>query len=553
MKKLVLFAVFAAISISWSADTPKIDSEKDFQQAKASMSAAEVLRIVKEISADSMQGRQPFTPSEEKSINYLKNEFQKLGLEPAFKGSYFQDVPLIQVRSTPVDQAVTIKTKNGPVELKVLDDLVALSRWFTDTISLQNSELVFCGYGVNAPEQKWNDYAALSVKGKTPIVLVNDPGFMTKDSALFKGNAMTYYGRWTYKYEEASRQGANGCIIIHAPDAAGYPFAVVQRSFTGPQLCVDTPDKNKSRPKVEAWITWDAADKLFKQCGLNLSELATAANKPNFKAVPLNAQFSMKLTSTQKKNVTKNVAAILKGTTRADECIVYSAHWDHLGIGTAIEGDSIYNGAVDNGTSLAWMLEVAKAFTKLQQKPKRSILFLAPTAEESGLVGSAYYVDHPVFAPKKTVANFNNDLIYPIGKYKDVMITGWGQSELEDMTAEAAKEQDRYLIADPNAQTGMYYRSDHYNFARVGIPALYARGAVEHREKGKAYAAEKDKEYIGKAYHKPQDQFNEATWNVDNVIEDAQLVFRVGYNLAMSDKFPKWKETSEFKKIRDKQ
>ena len=442
---------------------------------------------------------------------------------------------------------------NAAIELKYKDDFVAFSKQLVDEIKINNSRMVFAGYGIVAPEYNWNDYEGLNVKGKTVVVLVNDPGFGTDNKEFFKGNEMTYYGRWTYKYEEAARQGAKGLLIIHETEPAGYAWSVVQNGATIPKLYLQPEDNYMSMCAMEGWLTLNAAKELFSLAGFDLMDLKEKAKNPGFKAVDLRARLNLKIQSSHKLAKSKNVIGILPGKERPDEVIIYSSHWDHLGIGPVVNGDSIYNGAVDNGTSTAWMLEIAEAFANLKKRPARTLMFLSPTAEEQGLCGSKYYAEHPLFPLNKTVANINNDLMLPYGPYKDVMITGFGQSELEDYVAKFVEEYDRYILPDPNPHTGMYYRADHFSFAQVGVPALFARGNCDSREHGKEWALSKEKDWLTNYYHKQTDQYDPETWSFAGIVEDARLFFKIGYELSNESTFPKWKEGSEFKEIREKQ
>ena len=518
-------------------------------QQKTEISVERMIKYIKDLSADDYMGRKPFSDGETKTINYIANLYKEIGLEPIDGDSYFQKVPLVEISLDP-PKTMLLNTKGNQSKLAYADDFVVFSRRIQDHIELKDSELIFAGYGIVAPEYNRNDYEGLDVKGKTVVVMVNDPGFGREDKSYFKGNEMTYYGRWTYKYEEAARQGAAGLLIIHQTKPAGYPWSVVLNSASVPKLYQQPKDNYMGRCAVEGWITWEMAEMLFSQIGKNLKEELQFASKENFKGYSLDSRISVEFNNSARFDTTHNVLGLLKGSDLADEYIFYTAHWDHLGIGPKMNGDSIYNGAVDNGTSLAWMFEIARAFKAMPQKPRRSIVFLAPSAEESGLNGSGYYVDHPIFPLDKTVANFNNDLMLPYGRMKDVMITGYGQSELEDYVAEAAKEQNRYILPDPNPQSGMYFRSDHFSFARVGVPALFARGNNDHIEKGKEYMKEKELYWLANHYHKPADEY-EDWWDLTGVADDAELLFKVGWKIANTDKFPKWKDGSEFKNLRE--
>ncbi|MFA8435768.1 MAG: M28 family metallopeptidase [Marinifilaceae bacterium] len=523
--------------------------EKQLQKAESVISVEKMAEYIKTLASDEFQGRKPFSEGEEKTIDYIAGVYKEIGLEPIKGDSYFQEVPLVEV-TVNVPEGMKVESKKGSKELKYRDDFVVFSRRIQKNIEVKKSEMVFAGYGIVAPEYGWNDYEGLDVKGKTVVVMVNDPGFGTSDKSFFKGNEMTYYGRWTYKYEEAARQGAAGLLIVHQTKPAGYPWSVVLNSASVPKLYQQPDDGYQSRCAIEGWLTWNATRQLFADAGKNLEDEIQSARKKDFKGYSLNAKLSIGIHNSARFDKTNNVLGVLKGTDLADEYIFYSAHWDHLGIGPKMKGDSIYNGAVDNGTSLAWMFEIARAFKAMPQKPRRSIVFMAPSAEESGLNGSGYYVDHPIFPLNKTVANINNDLMLPYGRMKDVMITGYGQSELEEYAKEAADAQGRYILADPNPHTGMYYRADHFSFARVGVPALFARGNNDHIEKGKEYMSERERNWLANHYHKPFDEYEE-WWDLTGVAEDAQLLFRVGWKLANEETFPNWKKGSEFKARRD--
>ena len=507
-------------------------------------------RHIKVLASDEFQGRRPFTLGEEKATAYLASEFKKLGLQPGPNGSYFQAVPLVEIAGKP-DPTATVTGNGKSLTLNYRTDYMFLTEREQATVDIKNSPLVFAGYGVVAPEYKWDDYAGLDVKGKTVVVLINDPGNADNDTTMFKGKAMTYYGRWGYKYEEAARHGATGLLIIHDTKPASYPWTVVQSSNGGAKLHSQTPDHGASKVALEGWMTLDAAKRLFTAAGQNYDEAYAAANKPGFhgKAMGLN------LTTTLHNKITlktsKNVVAVLPGATRPKEYIIYSAHWDHLGIGPAIAGDSIYNGALDNASGCAGLLAIATGFVQAKEKPGRSIVFLSVTGEEQGLLGSDYYAQHPLFPVANTVADINMDELLAFGPMRDVTITGYGQSELDDYARAAAKEQNRYVIPYQHPETGSFYRSDHFSFAKVGIPALYAGGQFESRLHGKAFAEKQRKDFEEKAYHQPADQFDPA-WDLRGAAEDARLLFRVGQKLASETTFPKWKDGSEFKTTREK-
>lgn len=514
-----------------------------------SITESDLGEYVKMLGSDEFTGRKPFTGGERKTIEYLVSAFRKIGLEPAFGDSYLQAVPMVEITVSPAP-AMLLEGNRKSMELYYRDDYVIFSRRITEKIIIDKSEMVFAGYGIVAPEYNWNDYEGLDVKGKIVVVMVNDPGYGSSDTSFFHGHAMTYYGRWTYKYEEAARQGALGIMIIHDDGPAGYGWAVVHNGSVMPKLYLAPDDHYASRCAIEGWFTQEASRRIIGAAGLQPDSVFALARTRRFKPFSLGMNMTVSMTSSFRYNSSMNVMGMIRGRSRPDECIIYSAHWDHLGVGEPTEGDSIFNGAVDNGLSMAWMMEIARAFTLLRKKPQRTVLFLAPTAEEQGLIGAEYYVQNPLITMNKTVANINNDLMLPMGPMRDVMVTGYGQSELEDYLARYAAQQGRYVLPDPNPHTGMYYRADHFPFARAGVPALFARGNCDHRDKGKEYAAAYEKEYLTKRYHHVTDEYDPLTWDMKGIAEDAQLLFLVGLDLADSDRFPQWKEGSEFRKVR---
>jgi len=507
---------------------------------------ATIAKLIETLASDDFMGRMPFTEGEEKTVSYLESEFEKLGVAPGNGDSYFQEVPLVEITGTPSEK-MKISGPKGDFDLDFLEDFVVLTRKPDSTVSLKNSELVFAGYGIVAPEYDWNDYEGVDWEGKTAVVLVNDPGFATKDSTLFKGNAMTYYGRWTYKYEEAARQGAAGVLIIHETAPASYGWNVVQSSWTGPRLNLES---DAPVTDVEGWLSKEAATKMFEASNIENKDFNALALSEDFKPVPMGVSASVQIDNTIERNVSKNVVGLIEGTDRKDEYIIYSAHWDHLGIGRPVDGDSIYNGAVDNASGVAALLGIAEAFKKGSQ-PKRSIVFLAVTAEEQGLLGSAYYAENPIYPPEKTVANINMDALSSPGPMKDLTITGYGHSEMDEYAKEVAEKQGRYVIPDPEAEKGYFFRSDHFNFAKIGIPALYASGSFEDFEHGPEYIQKKNDEYRQKHYHQPSDEYDPETTELSGVRFDAQLMYEVGLNLANTSDFPKWYDGSEFKAARE--
>jgi Zn-dependent M28 family amino/carboxypeptidase len=505
---------------------------------------------VKIISSDEFQGRRPFTEGETKTINYLEDQFKKLGVEPGNGTSYFQDVPMVEVTTHP-DTVMTVTSNKKIFKLKGFDDYIIWTQRTDSIITWTDVPVVFAGYGVVAPEYNWNDYNGLDVKGKIVVVLINDPGYEGTDTTFFKGKTMTYYGRWTYKFEEAARQGAKGCFIVHNTAPAAYPFKVVQNYWNTPHLYLDPRKNNQYFCEGIGWFSYATTENLFQSAGLNFTELQSKAGKQGFKPIPLNLKISTSMKVKTKFDMSHNVIGKITGTERPDEYIIYSAHWDHLGIGKKdADGDSIYNGAIDNASGTAGLLELAKAFRSLQNKPKRTLAFLAVTAEEQGLWGSAYYAENPVYPKEKTVANINMDCINPWGKMKEVVIVGKGQSDVEDYVIEEAKLLNRDVVADPLPQRGYYFRSDHFNFAKVGIPAIYLNTGSEHLEKGRNYGQQLKNGYVNR-YHAPSDEFDSTTMNFEGGVEDLKLLFQVGKKLSFEDKWPQWKSNSEFKAIRD--
>ena len=541
MKKNYLFLFICAVIFSACSHSNKPESPITPEEIKSHIAV---------LADDSLMGRKPFTPAEPKTINYISQQFKKLGLEPGDNGSYFQDVPMVEITGSP-SAAMEINGGKSPIILNNLIDFVASTRQELDMVELKNSPLVFAGYGIVAPEYHWNDYAGLDVKGKTVIVLVNDPGFKSGDSRLFKGDTMTYYGRWTYKFEEAARQGAAGLIIVHQTEPASYPWNVVASSFPGAKLYLQQKDKHLGRCKVEGWITEGAAKKLFAAAGIS-GDLRALARKSGFKAAPLNLNASLTIHNKLKYSTSHNVIATLKGTTNPGEYIIYTAHWDHLGIGKPdAKGDSVYNGAVDNADGVAALISMAKAFTEAREKPQRSVVFLAVTAEEQGLLGSEYYATHPVYPLNKTIADLNMDALGSYGETKDLAITGKGQNDLDDYATKYAKVENYVVVGDRNPGAGSYYRSDHFNFAKVGVPALDMNNGDISLAHGAEWGKKQQKDYTANHYHQASDNYT-AGMNADGMAQVANLLFNLGYELSNETTYPAWKSGSEFKAIREK-
>ncbi len=519
-------------------------------QAPSLFSRDSLAKHIIVLASDSFQGRKPFTPGEDRTIDYLQAQFRSMGLETGNGNSYLQDVPMVEI--TPdADSRMKVETTRGSFELQHATDYILTTENTDSVISLNQDELIFAGYGVVAPEYNWNDYAGIDVKGKVVLVMVNDPGFGTADTSIFKGKTMTYYGRWTYKYEEAARQGAKACLIIHNTAAASYPFSVVQNSWGSSNLYLDKRGSNQYHCALRGWVSADATKKLLAAAGKDTA-LLMMANTRGFKALPLGEKISIKVRVKAVYRTSHNVIAKITGSRRPDEYILYTAHWDHLGIGKPdAKGDSIFNGALDNASGTAALLEMARAFKNLKEKPERTILFLSVTGEEQGLLGSEYYGQHPLYPLKKTVADLNMDVISPNEKANDLVITGFGQNELEDYATAAAKIQGRYISPESHPEAGHYFRSDHFSLAKVGVPALDATGGIDIVGKGKDYGRKLEDDYVSNHYHSRADEYNPA-WTFEGGIQDMELLFMIGKKLAFETSWPAWKPGSEFKAIRER-
>ncbi|MBJ6985728.1 M28 family metallopeptidase [Luteimonas sp. MC1750] len=512
------------------------------------LSKDDFAEMVKTLSSDEFEGRAPGAPGGEKTVEYIKAQYERIGLEPGGEnGTFFQTVPMVE---TTADESTVLRldVAGKQSELAFGTDMVIGTRTGEAEIKVADSDLVFVGYGVDAPELGWNDYAGLDVKGKTVVMLVNDPGFHAKDASLFEGERMTYYGRWTYKFEEAARKGAAAALIIHDTAGAAYGWDVVKNSWSGPQFDLRASDDPEPRLPAQGWLTGEAAKQLFADAGQDLDALYVAANQRGFKAVPLDARVSFDLDSTSRESSSRNVVGILRGSEAPDEAVVYMGHWDHLGKHEG-EGDTIYNGAVDNATGIAGIIEIAEKF-KADGPPKRSVAFIAVTLEESGLLGSKYQVAHPAFPLEKTVGVVNLDAMSVAGPARDMVVTGLGNSQLEDILKTYTDAQGRTLVMEGNPAGGFYFRSDHFNYAKAGVPALYAKGGDDLVEGGKEAGAAYAKRYTDVAYHKPADEFDPA-WNLDGVIQDLEALYGVGRTLADDGGWPNWYEGNAFKAARD--
>jgi Zn-dependent M28 family amino/carboxypeptidase len=520
------------------------------QSSAPAISVDTLKDVTKTLSSDAFEGRAPTTPAEAKATGYIVERMKAAGLKPGNEGSWFQDVPLVELTAQDVTP-MTFTGGKAPVSLTYRADMVLATYRVTPKIDIKNSDVVFVGYGINAPEIGWNDYAGVDVKGKTVVVLVNDPDWQTPGmDGLFEGKAMTYYGRWTYKFEEAAKKGAAAVLIVHDTEPAAYGWGVVQSSWTGPQLELDAKGDHMDQSSAVGWIQLAKAKELFASAGKDFAVLSAAAKVEGFKAVPLGVKASVSFTNTIKRQSSKNVVGILPGTERPGDTVLYTAHWDHLGRCDAVKGDDICNGALDNASGVAGLIALAEAQVKAGPA-KRSMVFMAVTAEESGLLGSEYYAKHPVYPLRDTVGGVNMDGLNVIGPSKDVVVTGFGKSELEDLIKPLIEAQGRVMKPEPNPERGGYFRSDHFSFAKLGVP-MFDGGSGEDLVDGgtaKGHAAVLD--YIANRYHKPQDEYDPA-WNWAGAVQDLSLYFQLGRRLAMGDQWPNWYPTAEFRSIRDK-
>lgn len=518
-----------------------------------------MLESIRVLSSDEFEGRAPGTKGEELTMGFLEAQFKKLGLLPGNPdGTYFQKVPMVGITADPNMQLVLTPTGAGsPTTLKFGDDFVAETKHTEPKVSI-DADVVFVGYGVVAPEYHWDDYKDVDVKGKLFVMLINDPPVPDPhdasklDEKTFKGKAMTYYGRWTYKYEIAAEKHAAGCLIVHETGPAGYPWAVVKGGHSGEEFSLVTADRGASQSSVNAWITLEKARALFAAAGKDYDALKKAAAQRDFKPVPLGYRASLTLNNKIRTIESKNAVAKIEGSDPKlrDQYVVYTAHWDHFGIGEPVNGDKIYHGAADNASGVAGVLEVAAAFKKAQPPPRRSILFVFVTAEEQGLLGSEYYAAHPLYPLEKTAANINMDGLNTLGKTKDLIVVGLGMSTLDDLAKAVAAEQGRVVTPDAEPEKGFYYRSDHFNFAKQGVPALDTGAGIDYFGKPQGWGLEMREKWTTQDYHKPSDQIK-PYWDLLGAVEDVQLLFEVGARVANASALPSWKPGSEFKAKRD--
>jgi Zn-dependent M28 family amino/carboxypeptidase len=519
----------------------------------------QILAHIKVLASDEYEGRGPGTPGEDKTVAYLTDQLQKMGLKPGNPdGTFVQSVPLVGFQAKQVTGAFQAEAKT--IGLSFPNDFVAVSRRMAEEVKVGDSDVVFVGYGVVAPEYGWDDYKGLDVRGKTLIMLVNDPAVPLSsdpsklDPALFRGPAMTYYGRWTYKYEIASEKGAAAAILVHETGPAGYPFEVVKGSWSRENFDIAQPPGSQvpARVAVEGWISFEKATELFRACGQDLEAQKKAATKREFRPVALGCNGKFSITNSLREVKSRNVVAKLEGSDPAlkNETVIYTAHWDHLGRDPALQGDQIYNGAADNASGVAAVLEIARSFTRITPPPKRSIVFLLVTAEEKGLLGAKYYAAHPLYPLERTLADINLDVINLWGPTKDLISIGMGNSTLDDVLVEIAKRYGRTIGPDANPEKGYYFRSDHFEFAKQGVPAIDPKGGREYIGKPADFGQKKLDEYTANDYHKVSDQVK-PEWDLTGAVEDAKLLVELGYAVAQADKYPQWKPDSEFRAKRE--
>ena len=517
--------------------------------ALESFTTDDIMAHIAVLASDSFAGRGPASVGEDRTMAYLTETFARLGLEPGNGASWYQEVPLVRI-TTGADAALAIRGQGAQARFQYGADFVANSKHLDDAVAVNDAEVVFVGYGVVAPEFGWNDYDKLDVRGKTVLILVNDPGFGSGDTTMFRGRTMTYYGRWTYKFEEASRQGAAAAFVIHETEPAAYGWNVVQSSWTGPQFSLAAADGNRARVSVEGWVSLETARAMLRLAGQEYDSLKVRASTRGFRGVPLGMTASVTLRQQVERSTSRNFVARLPGTDHADEHVLYMAHWDHFGTDPNREGDQIFNGAEDNATGIAGLIEMAQAFTSLSSSPSRSVLFLAVTAEEQGLLGSAFYGDHPVVPLEKTVAAINMDGMNVHGPMRDIIVIGLGMSELDDYVTDVAAGQGRVVRPDAEPEKGYYYRSDHFSLAKHGVPAVNPGAGQDHVEHGVEWTRQREAEYREQRYHQPSDEMLDS-WDLGGMVQDLQLLFTVGYRLATSREFPNWREGTEFKALRD--
>ncbi len=553
MRKTWLIAAAVALAACATASSAHIDTSAVPAFAHPSLSADALMGHVNVLSSDEFEGRAPGTHGETLTLAYIERAFTAIGLQPGVTDadgshSWLQEVPLNSafVEGAP---ALTISGADGAHAYEYRSQFVAWTKRVQPDVSIENAPLVFVGYGIVAPEHHWNDYAGVDMHGKIAVILINDPDFATGDDRGFGGRAMTYYGRWTYKYEEAARQGAAGAIIIHEIAPAAYPWWVVLSSNTTTQFDVVRPDQGMSRVAVEGWVTTEVGHQLFSRAGLDFDALKERAQTQGFRPVPMGSlRGSIALHTRLARSRSYNVVGVLPGRTRPNEAVIYTAHWDHLGRCAPINGDDICNGALDNATGISGLIELARHYVE-HGAAQRSVAFVAVTAEEKGLLGSQYYADHPTISPANMVADINMDGLSNRGRSHDLTIIGYGKSEMDDLAAAATQAQGRRIRPDPFPERGSFFRSDQFNFARIGVPVLYTGAGIDLLNGGEARGRALQDDFIANRYHKPQDEVT-PDWDMSGATEDLNVLYSVGRGLADGNAWPAWRPDAEFRAAR---
>lgn len=552
-------AMPAAIALAFLANCGGAASDSVFDEGDDgaggpdSITEAQIAEHMAVLASDEFGGRAPSSPGEELTVAYISEYFASLGLEPGNGDSYFQDVPLVDITVDPERAPFRVTGMGDPMSFAYADDFVTWTTRVVDESSVQDSEMVFVGYGIVATEFGWDDYAGVDVAGKTVVVLVNDPGFATQDPDVFSGNTMTYYGRWTYKFEEAARQGAAAALIVHQTAPAAYGWETVRNSWTGPQFNLQSDDGNAGHVAIEGWITEETTHRLFGRAGLDFDKLAAQADAGELAATSMNMSLSASISNRLRFSDSKNVIAVLPGSEAPDDYFIYMAHWDHFGTDAALVAagqDGIYNGAHDNASGTAALLELAEAYSRRPAAPRRSIVFLAVTAEEQGLLGSAHYAADPVFPLTQTVAGLNMDGLSSFGPTRELVVQGYGMSELDGIADAAATAQGRRVDPDPEPEKGYYFRSDHFELAKFGVPMIYPGPGIDHVEHGSGYGQMQNDEYNSDRYHMVSDEFDES-WDLSGAVSDVQLYYEIGRVVIQSDVWPNWNEGTEFHAIRE--
>jgi len=539
-----LLVVSVALALTGCSRAP---SQPD--AAVRSLSADALMKHIRMLSSEAFEGRGPGTKGEQLTVQYLQDQFRGMGLEPGNPdGSYLQSVPLVGITPDP-QMKLTFSGHGRRLEPRFQKDFVAWTKRVQDSTAI-DADMIFVGYGVQAPQFQWDDFKGTDVKGKVIVVLINDPP--VPDERIFGGKAMTYYGRWTYKFEKAAELGAAGCFIIHETERAGYPWEVVRNGWSGEQFDLNTPEKNMGRVAIEGWISGEEAEALFKLAGKSLAALKEAAVHRDFRPVQLGARATLSIKNTLRTVDSHNVIARLTGSDPKlkDEYVIYTGHWDHFGIGPEVNGEKIYHGAKDNGSGTAALIEIARAFKQLKVPPRRSLLFLAVTAEEQGLLGSRYYAEHPLYPLARTAAVINMDALNVLGRTRDVVMIGRGNSTLDEMVEEIAREQGRTVRGDPEPEKGYFYRSDHFSFAKEGVPAFDPHEGIEYVGKPAGWGLEMRQQFTMHDYHKPSDRIKDY-WDLSGLVQDCELYLLVGYRAANDPRMPEWKPGAEFKAKRE--